>query len=345
MPGGVPVLVGEGAAVLATINVRDAGIAECIALWHDLSTMCPSSGIFGGFFGNASVGAFFGSATAFFLVIVNDRRRMKRRARCILPALLRRENVLVENRIATTPNTQQEVASGRLKEHKSQIFAFDTIRRHAEELPDFLAERQTMALYNIALSMQTADELNARAISTVQRINEAKLSGAERIQGGPSTATLSTELDREYRTELSQLKNVRDLIKAYLEGTLDEYGGPSPGATKRGGTLFLKRWHSRSGAADNSVSPSASGRTLHLPGYWLHWVALLFEAFGSLLVFLEARRFNVILTTAVFHVDYAGGAPLGYRDWWHNSGALGFGLLLTGILLGGIALFIDRRRD
>jgi len=81
--------------------------------------------------------------------------------------------------------------------------------------------------------------------------------------------------------------------------------------------------------------------TLRISGYWLHWCALVCEGLGSLLVFLEAHRISVELATGVAHADFAGQPPPGYQAWWYDSGGLGFALLLAGIMLTGIALFVD----
>lgn len=83
-----------------------------------------------------------------------------------------------------------------------------------------------MALYNIAVSMETADDLNVRAIETVQRINEIK---PESAADHETVKRLSLELERLYSTELNTLKEIRALIHAYLTKTLDERGGaPDP---------------------------------------------------------------------------------------------------------------------
>lgn len=178
------------------------------------------------FFDNASVGAFFGAASAFFLVIANDWRRVSRRARKILPAALKREALLAENRIAARPDTRDEDIKGRLIEHRSLTFSIGTIRRDAEELADHITERQAMALYNIAVTMESADDLNARAVEIVQRINKAKL---ESLADREAVGHLSAELERLYSTELNMLKEIRALIHAYLSKTLDERGGaPNP---------------------------------------------------------------------------------------------------------------------
>lgn len=204
--------------------------AHAASPWHALlmfprsiTTVTSFFDTVASFFNNASVGAFFGAAAAFFLVVANDWRRTRRRAQKILPAVLKREAFLVENRIATTPNTLDEKAEGRLIEHKSLCFSVGTIRRHADELADYLTDRQTMSLHNIAVGMESADDLNARAVEIVQRINEAKV---ESLADYGVAARRSAELERLYSTELNTLKEIRVLIRAYLTETLDERGGP-----------------------------------------------------------------------------------------------------------------------
>lgn len=83
-----------------------------------------------------------------------------------------------------------------------------------------------MSLYNIAVSMEIADDLNARAVEMVQRINETKLlSLADRAE----VNRLSAELEGLYSTELNMLKEIRALIHAYLSKTLEDRGGaPNP---------------------------------------------------------------------------------------------------------------------
>lgn len=117
-------------------------------------------------------------------------------------------------------------------EHRSLTFSTGTIRRDAEELADHITERQAMGLYNIAVSMESADDLNARAVEMVQRINEAKLLS---LADHEAAGQLSAELKRLYSTELNTLKEIRTLIHAYLTKNLDERGGaPDPRDAVRG---------------------------------------------------------------------------------------------------------------
>ena len=172
-----------------------------------------------------TVGAIVGAATAFFLVIANDFRRGRRRARKILPAILKREAILVDNRITSRPDVQSERARGRLVEHKSLTFSAATIRRYAEELTVHITERQAMCLYNIAVSMETADELNARATEVVRRWNTEATKPLTMLVGTTSMETLLSDLHLLYSAELRMLNEIRTLIGAYLSKSLDERGG------------------------------------------------------------------------------------------------------------------------
>jgi hypothetical protein len=73
-----------------------------------------------------------------------------------------------------------------------------------------------------------------------------------------------------------------------------------------------------------------------------HWLALLIETAGTCLVFFDAMRMDAQLHAAGF-ASYAGGAPPGYTSWYYHSAMLGFGLLLAGIMVGGIALVLEHR--
>ena len=175
--------------------------------------------------GVAAVGAFFGGASAFFLVIANDWRRARRRARRNLPAMLSRERLLARSHIEGTTHVRSEAQSGRLSENVSLYFSSNTIQRFADELSDRLSERQLMGLYNIAFAMKSADEMNARSVETVQRISETSMgvrSGAARaIQDLPQ---LYQALDHLYGAELFMLERVEKLIDGYLTDTLNERG-------------------------------------------------------------------------------------------------------------------------
>lgn len=80
---------------------------------------------------------------------------------------------------------------------------------------------------------------------------------------------------------------------------------------------------------------------VQVSGFWLHWAALVCEFFGSLLVFLEARRFDSQFQ-GIYHGWFNKLQP-GYGGWWYDSGGVGFLLLALGIVLTGSALALDHR--
>jgi hypothetical protein len=65
---------------------------------------------------------------------------------------------------------------------------------------------------------------------------------------------------------------------------------------------------------------------------------------GSLFIFFEAVRIKVQLHYTAL-ADATGNPPRGHDGWLYDSGALGFGLLLSGIVIAGIALFLEHRAD
>ena len=79
-------------------------------------------------------------------------------------------------------------------------------------------------------------------------------------------------------------------------------------------------------------------------GLYVHAIALLIEAAGTALVYLDSVRMDAQLSAAG-HVDYAGQAPAGYQGWLHNSAGIGFSLLMLGILMAGIVLWFEHRES
>jgi hypothetical protein len=73
-----------------------------------------------------------------------------------------------------------------------------------------------------------------------------------------------------------------------------------------------------------------------------HFAALLCEATGASLIFLEARRLDAL--PGFLDASYDNRRPLpGYGSWIYHSGAWGFALLLLGILVAGTAVWLEHR--
>lgn len=193
-------------------------------------------GIVAALLDNASIAAFLGAASAFSLVVLSDRVRARRKARLTVPAVLRREALLAQSHIQGTTGVRDDATKGTFSENLNLNFSSDTLRRFADELSENLTERQQMALLNIAFSMKNADELNSRAVETVQNITRVQTSNQANTLGGTNAILhYSAALDDLYAVELSRLHHVKDLIEAYLADRLGEHGEPLPATTTAAG--------------------------------------------------------------------------------------------------------------
>ena len=73
----------------------------------------------------------------------------------------------------------------------------------------------------------------------------------------------------------------------------------------------------------------------------LHYVALLFEAAGATLIFLESLRLSETIIQLGF-MSYSG-PPEEFNVWYYNSGTLGFVFLICGIIASGFLVFLDQK--
>ena len=72
----------------------------------------------------------------------------------------------------------------------------------------------------------------------------------------------------------------------------------------------------------------------------LHWLALLIETLGTLLVWLDTVRLNARNPAEGITL----GDPPGYAHWWYHCSFAGFSLLLLGILVAGVSLLLEHYR-
>jgi hypothetical protein len=185
---------------------------------------------------NASVGALIGAAAAYFLIAANDWRRNGRMAKKLLPAMLSRLLVLIDSRLngvmtARATVDQQDQPMGNI----GMPLPVDRIDRYGEQLADRLTDPQAFALENLAFWMREADRLSSEAMAIVRQIREAKLDPTR----GDGNAILKVSgfkilLKQILDEERQLLEQTRDAIKAFLEGRLNERGGPPKSGPKQG---------------------------------------------------------------------------------------------------------------
>lgn len=179
-------------------------------------------------FNNASIGALIGAAAAFLLVVATDRRRNRRTAKRVLPAMLRRVQVLVDNRIEGAVKARDSVnQQDRPMFNTGLTFPSERIDRYADEVNDRLSDAQAFALSNITFYMREADRCNFDCEGLVRQIHEALVDsrrGEENARG--SIPGLESILIERYGAEITLLTRTKQTIEAYLSGSLSERGGP-----------------------------------------------------------------------------------------------------------------------
>jgi hypothetical protein len=180
------------------------------------------------FFDNASLGALIGAASAFFLVMLNDRRRERRIAKKLLPATLRRLRVLVSGRKKSALSAQGSVHQQTRIRDVGLHFPTARLERFAERSIEHLSEPQAMALDNLVFWMGESDRLNGACLAILDQIILADRDPTL----GPQSSRLQVpamlgELVMHYGEELLLLKKIDELIICYLEHTLNERGGPA----------------------------------------------------------------------------------------------------------------------
>lgn len=180
------------------------------------------------FFDNASFAAFIGAAAAFFLVVLNDRRRDRRAAKKILPALLKRLRVLTESRRKNTAKAEKSLDQPLRVRDIGLHFPIARIQQYADQSIEHLSGRQAMALESLTFRMGECDRLNAVSLELMDQINVANSDitrgeASQRLQ----VPSLIKRLREHYNEQMHLLTTIDEFIVAYLEGTLNERGGPT----------------------------------------------------------------------------------------------------------------------
>jgi hypothetical protein len=182
---------------------------------------------------NATLGALAGAAAAFLLVAATDWRRNRRIATTLLPALLRRLQVLVVSRVDGANSALATVENDPPMRNIGLRFPVERIERYADQVPDRLTERQAFALDNLAFWMRESDRLNAASLDLLDQIDEAHIKYTHGIVGARDKVSSFKEILRKrYAEERVLLARVLLVLDAYLAGKLNERGGPLDTETK-----------------------------------------------------------------------------------------------------------------
>ena len=179
---------------------------------------------------NATLGALLGAAGAFLLVMLTDWWRNRRVARKQLPSLLRQLLVLVDARYKGAIDARDSIEPDPRMQPMGNIgmpFPVERIQRYSELVGDRLTDRQGFALSNITFGMREADRLNAASRDLCGEIDRAQTDmaigeGSKRVH----VPSLRSLLKKQYGEEAVLLDHLRKSIRAYLEGRLNERGGP-----------------------------------------------------------------------------------------------------------------------
>jgi hypothetical protein len=161
----------------------------------------------------AVIGAIVGSAGAVAAVFITDGIRARRKARQLIPALLRRQRTLARNRRV---EIEQILADGLFMAPAPPPFSIDVLTRLAESVADHLNDREQQGLDNIAHLMRETESL----------ANKANTFYGQSTQASPSSPLkMFVDLLNHTHTEAaSHLSRLEKLIDAYLAGTLNEFG-------------------------------------------------------------------------------------------------------------------------
>jgi hypothetical protein len=161
----------------------------------------------------ALIGAMAGSVGAVAAVFVTDRIRARRRARSLLPALLRRQRRLAAGRRAIE---EQALRESRIVANSNPPFNIDALTRLAESVADRLNDRQQQGLDNITHLMRESEGLADMAQTIYQQ--------SERSSPASPIPMVVSSLQRTHAEAIDVLSRLEKLIDGYLAGKLNQFG-------------------------------------------------------------------------------------------------------------------------
>jgi hypothetical protein len=166
---------------------------------------------------NASAAALIGSVAgclgAVAAVFVTDRIRARRRARSLLPALLRRQRRLAAGRRAAEEQALRDI---RIVANSNPPFSIDALTRLVESVADRLNDRQQQGLDNITHLMRESEGLADMAQTIFQQ--------SERSSPASPIPMVVSSLQRTHADAINVLTRLEKIIDGYLAGKLNQFG-------------------------------------------------------------------------------------------------------------------------
>ena len=158
---------------------------------------------------NSSIAAFFGALSAFFLVVVNDYRRDRKRLR-----IIRNEIKVVSDQAKNKAETVKRNRSA-IQDHNKIIIApilkFNPsiIRQLSTQVLDKFTQEQRLAIEAICYTMETIDGLLDSVLKKAQHISE--INGIERNQ-------LCDQLIIYYNDVIVNLNRLKEMSNNFSSG-------------------------------------------------------------------------------------------------------------------------------
>jgi len=187
------------------------------------------------FFNNASIGSFLGAFFAFFLVVVTDWRRNKRKKKLILKQI-QLNRIIVKNKIETINNHKNTITQkGQLYPGKLLPFQTEEIKTLSLAVIDQFKPEEKLALDAISHHMRSTDELLDEVNNMINEFINLNIKIKKEYVGENSKEktenlmkiniemeNLIATIKTRYEESIINLKNLDKSTNHYLNGNFDK---------------------------------------------------------------------------------------------------------------------------
>jgi hypothetical protein len=163
---------------------------------------------------NPSAAAFIGAFSAFFLVILNDWRR-RRRKRNLISYLVDDNRTLAIRKLETVQNCLELLNENKSLDAPIMRFLSDPLSKMHLEVMDMLSATQNQALAALLYWMEAIDDLLDQALKSAIELRRLGEIGATDNQ----KAVVLRRLDTQYRDAISNLYFFIEYARYYVDQT------------------------------------------------------------------------------------------------------------------------------